>query len=266
MLGKQMPAQFTETCWRGRGGNVRQRLDQVLVTRGLVQSRARAADLIARGAVAVDGRIATKAGLMVDPAVEITVDAVANAHVARSGMKLLAALEAFGFDARGQTALDIGASTGGFTQVLLEAGARRVYAVDVGHDQLHERLRDDERVVSMERQDARALTQMEISEPVSAIVADVSFVSVIDVLPTPLNFAAESCWLVVLVKPQFEVGRAAVGKRGVVRDETARQRAVRDVTDFLAAREWRVVGAIPSPLPGKEGNMEWLIGALRGNG
>jgi len=231
-----------------------------------VQSRARAADLIARGAVAVAGRVARKAGLMVEPDVQVTVDALANAYVARSGVKLVAALDAFGFNASRRVTLDVGASTGGFTQVLLEAGATRVYAVDVGHGQLHETLRADPRVVSMEGQDARELTRQVLPDPVEAIVADVSFLSLRQALPVPLKLAAPSCWLVALVKPQFEAGRAAIGKRGVVRDESAQTRAAGDVAAFLQAAGWRVVGTIPSPLPGKEGNTEWLIGAVLGNG
>ncbi|MGD9670484.1 MAG: TlyA family RNA methyltransferase [Hyphomicrobiaceae bacterium] len=245
---------------------MRQRLDHILVARGLVQSRARAADLIARGAIVVAGRVAGKAGLLVEPDVEITVDAAANAHVARSGAKLVAALDAFGLDAAGRVALDVGASTGGFTQVLLEADAKRVYAVDVGHGQLHETLRKHPRVVSMEGQDARELTRSLVPDPVEAIVADVSFVSLRQVLPVPLGLAARCCWLVALVKPQFEAGRGAVGKRGVVRDEDAQKRSTADVAAFLEAAGWRVVGAIPSPLPGKEGNTEWLVGAMRSDG
>lgn len=245
---------------------MRQRLDQVLVTRGLVQSRARAADLIVRGAVVVAGRIASKAGMMVEADAAITVEASANAYVARSGAKLVAALQAFQFDARGRVGLDVGASTGGFTQVLLEAGARRVYAVDVGHGQLHEMLRLDPRVVSMERHDARALSREAVPEPVDVIVADVSFLSLRQALPVPLRLAAPSCWLVALVKPQFEVGRTSVGKRGVVRDEAARGRALGDVSEYLEVAGWRVAGAIPSPLPGKEGNTEWLVGAVRNDG
>lgn len=245
---------------------MRHRLDQLLVTRGLVQSRARASDLITRGAVTVGGRVVGKAGLMVDPDVEITVDAAANAYVARSGAKLVAALDAFDFDPTGLVALDVGASTGGFTQVLLEKGANRVYAVDVGHGQLHQSLRDDPRVVCLERHDARELSCQTVSQPIEAIVADVSFLSLRQALPVPLRLAAGSCWLVALVKPQFEAGRAAIGKRGVVRDEVARERAVEDIADFLAASGWRVVGSIASPLPGKEGNREWLIGAVRRDG
>jgi 23S rRNA (cytidine1920-2'-O)/16S rRNA (cytidine1409-2'-O)-methyltransferase len=242
---------------------VRQRLDQVLVARGLVQSRARAADLIARGAVAVAGQAAAKAGQLVYPDCAITVDAAANAHVARSGAKLAAALDAFGFAAAGRVALDVGSSTGGFAQVLLEAGAERVYGVDVGHDQLHAALRTDTRVVSLEGQDARLLMPQDVPETVGAIVADVSFVSLKDVLPVPLTFAGPACWLVALVKPQFEVGRGLVSKRGVVRDDDARLRAVDEVASFLREAGWREVGRMVSPLPGKEGNVEWLIGAVR---
>lgn len=242
---------------------MRQRLDHILVTRGLVQSRSRAADLIRRGAVTVDGVAAAKPGQLVDAAARLHVDANANAHVARSGGKLMAALQEFGLDVQGRVALDIGASTGGFTQVLLEAGARRVYAVDIGRDQLHARLRADPRVVSLEGVDARALTRATLAEPVGAIVADVSFVSLRHVLPAPLRLATPGCWLVALVKPQFEVGRSAIGKRGVVRDEAARQRAVADIMQFLEDEGWRILGDLVSPVPGKEGNVEWLVGAIR---
>ena len=242
---------------------MRQRLDQLLVARGLVQSRARAADLIARGAVRIAGELAAKAGQLVAAEAEVAVDPAANAHVARSGAKLAAALARFELDAHGVTALDIGASTGGFTQVLLEAGARKVYAVDVGHAQLHDSLRSDPRVVSLEGQDARGLSRVQIAEPVMAIVADVSFVSLRHVLPEPLRLAAEGCWLVALVKPQFEAGRDAIGKRGIVYEEAVRQGAVQGIVSFLEGAGWRIVGDLQSPLPGKEGNIEWLVGAVR---
>ena len=241
---------------------MRKRLDQEMVARGLVQSRARAGDLIRRGAVLVSGRVANKAGQLVDPTVELIVDAAANAHVARSGLKLSAGIAHFGFAACNRIALDVGSSTGGFTQVLLENGARLVYAVDVGKDQLHASLRGDPRVVSIERQDARTLTRAQVPEPVDAIVADVSFISLRDVLSEPLRFAAPSCWLVALVKPQFEAGRGTLDKRGVVRDPAEQERAVHEVSRFLAECGWHVCGSVPSPLPGKEGNQEWLIGAI----
>lgn len=245
-----------------QGVIVRKRLDQELVARGLVQSRARASDLIRRGAVMVAGQVACKSGQLVDPSVELSVDAAANAHVARSALKLKAGLSHFDFDVNNRTALDIGSSTGGFTQVLLECGARKVYAVDVGRQQLHELLRDDPRVVSLEGQDARTLVRAQVPDPVDAIVADVSFISVRDALDVPLQFAAAPCWLVALVKPQFEAGRAAVGKRGVVRDQSCQERAVHEVSSFLSKRGWQVRGSVVSPLPGKEGNQEWLIGAI----
>ncbi|MFN3869083.1 MAG: TlyA family RNA methyltransferase [Hyphomicrobiaceae bacterium] len=237
------------------------RLDQILVSRGLVQSRARAADLVARGAVRIGDDIARKAGQMIDDTVAITVDETANAYVARSGAKLAAALDHFGFAASGRIALDIGASTGGFTQVLLERGAARVYGVEVGRDQLHARLRADTRIVSLEQTDARDLTPILIPEPIDAIVADVSFISLTQALPKPLAFAVPGAWLVALVKPQFEAGREALAKRGVVKDEAARAAAVSRIAAWLRAQGWRVVGDMVSPLPGKDGNIEHLIGA-----
>lgn len=240
---------------------MKQRLDQELVARGLVQSRARAADLVRRGAVMVDGRGAVKPGQLVDAGTELAVDERANAYVARSGGKLEAALRGFGFDARNRVALDIGASTGGFTQVLLEAGARKVYAVDVGHDQLHASLGVDARVVSLEGQDARLLTRAVIAEPVEVLVADVSFVSLVQVLPQPLLLAAPGCRLVALVKPQFEVGPQGLAKGGIVRDESlfagVRER-------ILAAAEnagLRALNWFESPIAGGDGNREFFLHA-----
>lgn len=242
---------------------MRQRLDQLLVDRGLVATRARAADLIRRGAVAVAGVAARKPGQLVANEAALAVDAAANAYVARSGLKLAAALDAFGLDANGRVALDVGASTGGFTQVLLERGVARVYAVDVGHGQLHADVAGDARVVSLESVDVRDLTAREIAEPVGAVVADVSFIGLKQALPVPMALSAADAWLVALVKPQFEAGREALGKRGVVRDEAVRQAAVDDIAAWLTAAGWRIVGSMVSPLPGKEGNIEHLIGAVR---
>lgn len=245
------------------GGSPSVRLDSALVARGLVATRARAADLVRRGAVVVDGKPAKKAGQLVDMAACLDVDEEANAYVARSGLKLKGALEAFGFDATGRVALDVGASTGGFTQVLLERGAARVFAVDVGHGQLHADVASDPRVVSLEQTDARTLSACEITEPVGAIVADVSFISLKQVLPAALALAACDAWLVALVKPQFEAGRGALGKRGVVREEAVRRAVVDDIAAWIGGQGWRVVGDMASPLPGKEGNIEHLIGAVR---
>ena len=180
------------------------------------------------------------------PAPTCSVAAGAGDHVSRGALKLMAALEHFRFSALGVVALDVGASTGGFTQVLLERGAARVYAVDVGHGQLHARLAEDPRVVSLERCDARSLDRTRIPEPVGAIVADVSFISLTKALPAALALAAEPAWLVALIKPQFEAGRAAVGRGGIVRDAAARARAVALVQDWVAAQAgWQRGGRDP---------------------
>lgn len=241
----------------------RLRLDQVLVARGLVQSRARAADLVARGAVRIAGVVASKAGQLIAEDAALAIDEAANAYVARSGAKLAAALDRFGYPASGRVALDIGASTGGFTEVLLQRGIARVYAVEVGREQLHARLRGDDRIVSLEATDARDLTAAVVPDAVGAIVADVSFISLTQALPASLALASPGAWLVALVKPQFEAGRDALGKRGVVKDEAARAAAVARIAGWLTERGWRVDGEIVSPLPGKEGNIEHLIGATR---
>jgi 23S rRNA (cytidine1920-2'-O)/16S rRNA (cytidine1409-2'-O)-methyltransferase len=241
------------------------RLDLVLVERGLAVSRARARDLIRRGLVEVAGTVETKAGAAIAPGADVRVAAGAGDHVSRGALKLMAALEHFRFSALGVVALDVGASAGGFTQVLLERGAARVFAVDVGHGQLHARLAEDPRVVSLERCDARSLDRTRIPEPVGAIVADVSFISLTKALPAALALAAEPAWLVALVKPQFEAGRAAVGRGGIVRDPAARARAIALVQDWVAAQAgWQVAGVIPSPIAGGSGNEEYLLGAVRG--
>lgn len=243
--------------------DMRERLDQVLVRRGLVKSRSRARDLVMRRAVQVDGVFAEKPGQLVEPEVLLNVDREANAHVARSGAKLLAGLEAFELSAEGRVALDVGASTGGFTQVLLEGGATRVYAVDVGRDQLDANLAADQRVISLEGNDVRRLSVSEVPEQVSAIAIDVSFISLSQVLPAAVSFAADRCWLIALIKPQFEVGRGGLSKRGLVRDEDAAAGAVERIRQGLMEFGWQVLGALPSPLTGKSGNSEILIGARR---
>ncbi len=241
---------------------VRIRLDRVLVDRGLVPTRSRARDLIARGCVMVGGAAATKPGQEVEPDVDVAVSDDVGAYVSRGSLKLAAALAHFGFTADGIAALDVGASTGGFTQVLLEAGARRVYAVDVGRGQLHPSIAGDPQVVSLEGTDARGLDPLQIPEAVGAIVADVSFISLTKVLPVPLSFAGPGAWLAALINPQFEAGRQAVGKGGIVRDAADRQRAVETVRDWVMMQPgWRVEGVIDSPLPGGSGNQEFLIGA-----
>lgn len=250
---------MTETHHRDR----KIRLDQFLAEQGLAPSRARAADLIRRGAVRVEGVVVARPAQAVREGARIAIEPGGGAgYVSRGALKLRAALDAFGFSPRERTALDVGASTGGFTEVLLERGAARVHAVDVGRGQLHERLRCDPRVVCLENADIRTLPRERLAGAVGAIVVDVSFISLLKVLPSALAFAAPDAWLTALIKPQFEAGRAAVGKGGVVRDEAARMRAVEDVAAFLAAQPgWAVAGVIPAPVRGGDGNQEYLIGA-----
>ncbi|BAQ16542.1 TlyA family RNA methyltransferase [Methyloceanibacter caenitepidi] len=239
----------------------KKRIDQRLVEEGLAPSRAQAADLVRRGRVLVDGVLAAKPGAAVADDVSVGLVPGTDAHVSRGALKLEAALEAFDLSPEGCVALDVGASTGGFTEVLLARGAAKVYAVDVGRDQLHASLRDDPRVVPLEATDARRIDQTLVPEAVSAITADVSFISLTQALPAALRRAVPGAWLAALVKPQFEAGRDAVGKGGLVRDEADRQRAVARVQEFLAAEGWLVIGVIESPIPGGSGNVEYLIGA-----
>jgi 23S rRNA (cytidine1920-2'-O)/16S rRNA (cytidine1409-2'-O)-methyltransferase len=240
------------------------RLDRRLVEAGLAVSRARAADFVRRGCVTVAGETVLKPAAMVAADVALALSGDAGAYVSRAVLKLEAALDAFGFDPKDRVALDVGASTGGFTEVLLARGAAKVFAVDVGREQLHESLRSDPRVMSLEATDARALDTATITEPVTAIVADVSFISLTQALPVPLSFAASDAWLVALVKPQFEAGREAVGRGGIVRDEKDRERSVTRVRDFLEGEGWTVLGVAQSPIEGGSGNIEFLIGARHG--
>ena len=242
---------------------VRTRLDRVVVERGLAATRSRARDLILRGCVTVDGAVSNKPGQEVGKDVVVGVSSECTDYVSRGAVKLTAALAHFGFEAQGRVALDVGASTGGFTQVLLQAGATRVYAVDVGRGQLDARIAGDERVISLEATDARTLSSELVPEPVDAIVADVSFISLTKVLPVPLSLASANAWLVALVKPQFEAGRQAVGKGGVVRDAADRERSVETVREWIAKQPgWTVNGVIDSPIVGGSGNQEFLLGAV----
>jgi 23S rRNA (cytidine1920-2'-O)/16S rRNA (cytidine1409-2'-O)-methyltransferase len=242
----------------------RRRLDLEKMARELAQSRARAQDLIMRRLMTINVVIAGKSGRLVGGDENIAVAPGGGDYVSRGALKLAAGLDAFGLSPEARVALDLGASTGGFTEVLLERGARRVYAIDVGHGQLHDRLRGDPRVVALERLDARHLTPAEIAAPAGAITADLSFISLTLVLPHALTFATTHAWLVALVKPQFEAGRAAVGKGGIVRNPADRQRAVERVTACIASQAgWTVLGTIPSPIAGQDGNEEWLVAARR---
>jgi 23S rRNA (cytidine1920-2'-O)/16S rRNA (cytidine1409-2'-O)-methyltransferase len=242
-----------------------ERLDLALVARGLAPSRARARDAILRGHVSVDGVPAAKPSLTVRPGASITIDDPAQDYVSRGAVKLVAALDRFGYSPEGLVALDIGASTGGFTEVLLERGARKVFAVDVGHGQLHPRLAEDPRVVVREGLNARDLSSADLGMRVGAIVIDVSFISLRLVLPSTLAFADTTTWGVFLVKPQFEVGRAFLGKGGIVRDENLARRSADDIALYLSRdMGWRVDGLISSPIAGGGGNREFLIGARNG--
>ena len=236
------------------------RLDRLLVDRGLFSSRARAQAAIAAGLVRVGGVVVDKAATPVadDAAIEAEQP---HPYVSRGGLKLAHALDVFGIDCRERVAIDIGASTGGFTQVLLERGARLVFAVDVGRDQLHPSLRTEGRVISLEGQDARTLTTAEITQPPDLLVCDASFIAAAHVLPRPLSLLAPGADVVVLVKPQFEVGRSHLGKRGIVRSEAVQDRAVADVAHFLAGQGFVESGRTESPITGGDGNREWLIAA-----
>jgi 23S rRNA (cytidine1920-2'-O)/16S rRNA (cytidine1409-2'-O)-methyltransferase len=240
------------------------RLDLMLVARGLAPSRARAQDLIKRGFVFVAGKSCNKPAFEVATSQPVEVSPEAPGYVSRGAEKLAAALDHFGFDPADAVALDVGASTGGFTEVLLERGATCVFAVDVGSSQLHEKLKADPRVVSLENCDARELSRAQVPKPAGAIVVDVSFISVTKVLGSILPLASDSAWLIVLVKPQFEVGRERVGSGGIVRDEAARRDAVRAVREWLLKQPgWRAIGEMESPITGGSGNVEYLIGAQR---
>jgi 23S rRNA (cytidine1920-2'-O)/16S rRNA (cytidine1409-2'-O)-methyltransferase len=239
------------------------RLDQMLVEHGLVPSRARAQDLIRRGFVRVAGNICDKPAFDVKGAADIEISPSAPCYVSRGAEKLAAALDSFAFDPAGLAALDVGASTGGFTEVLLERGAARVYAVDVGSAQLHPSLRNDPRIVALENCDARTVSRESIPEPVGAIVVDVSFISATKVLPAVLPLAADRAWLIVLVKPQFEVGKERVGGGGIVRDESARRDAVDSVKASIVGAGWKITGEMTSPILGGSGNVEFRVGARR---
>ena len=242
----------------------RLRLDQALVERGLVRTRARARDLILRGLVAVGSRTAAKPAQLVSASDVVHVLTPDVDYVSRGALKLAAALAHFQFEAQGRVGLDIGASTGGFTQTLLAAGTRKVYAVDNGRGQLHARLAGDPRVVSLEGLDARRLDNILIPEPVEALVADVSFISLAKALPAALDLAAPGCWLTALIKPQFELAPGDVPRDGIIKDAAVQAAAVARIEDWLSGISgWRVLGCIQSPIHGGDGNIEFLIGAVR---
>ena len=239
------------------------RADMLLFAQGLAESRTRAQALILAGAVYVGDRKVAKAGdLLPDDAV-LTVKGRDHPWVSRGGVKLAHGLAHFGFDVTGAIAMDVGSSTGGFTDVLLTNGAAKVYAIDVGTNQLAWKLRSDDRVIVHEQTNARALTAAIIPEPIDIIVCDASFIALAKVLDIALDFARPDGKLVALVKPQFEAGRGEVGKGGVVRDPVIHQRVCDAAAAWIESNGWRVLGIEPSPITGPEGNVEFLLGAVK---
>jgi len=237
------------------------RVDQLLVDRGLVESRTRAQALIMAGLVFQGERKIDKPGQMLAEDAALDVRGRDHPWVSRGGIKLAHALAHFGWEPEGAVAIDVGSSTGGFTDVLLSHGAARVYAVDSGTNQLAWKLRQDPRVVVLEQTSARILTEAHIAEPVGWIVCDASFISLAKVLEKPLAFAEPGARLIALIKPQFEAGRSEVGKGGVVRDPAVHARVCAEVQAWLEAQGWRLEGLTQSPITGPEGNIEFLIGA-----
>ncbi len=242
----------------------KRRADQLLVERGLAESRTRAQALILAGIVYEGDRRIAKAGEQFAVDAALTVKGRAHPWVSRGGVKLAHALDHFGVDVSARVALDIGASTGGFTDVLLARGAQRVYAIDVGHGQLAWKLRQDPRVVVHERLNARLLTRELIPEPVGIIACDASFIGLAKILPAPLLLAVAGADLVALVKPQFEAGREHVGKGGVVRDPAIHATVCNRAAEWVGAQPgWTVIGVVESPILGPDGNREFFLYASR---
>ncbi|URW74779.1 TlyA family RNA methyltransferase [Sphingomonas donggukensis] len=240
------------------------RADQLIADRGLAESRTRAQALVMAGLVFVGDRKVDKPGQLLPTDATIDVRGRDHPWVSRGGIKLAHALDHFGWDVGGTVAIDVGSSTGGFTDVLLTRGAARVYAVDSGTNQLAWKLRQDDRVIVHEQTSARILTAAHIPESIDLIVCDASFIGLAKVLAVPMGFAAEGARLLALIKPQFEAGREEVGKGGVVRDPAIHARVCAEVADWVAGEGWSVVGVVESPITGPEGNVEFLIAAVRG--
>ena len=240
------------------------RADQLLVDSGLAESRARAQALILAGLVFLGERKIDKAGQQVPDDAALEVKGRDHPWVSRGGIKLAHAIDHFALDVTGMIAIDVGSSTGGFTDVLLTKGAARVYAVDSGTNQLAWKLRSDPRVIVHEQTSARILTTGHIPEPVDIIVCDASFISLAKVLERPMSFARPGAHLVALIKPQFEAGREEVGKGGVVRDPAIHARVCEEVREWLTIQGWTVSGVTTSPITGPQGNVEFLIHASLG--
>lgn len=237
------------------------RADQLLVDRGLAESRTRAQALVMAGLVFTGDRKVEKPGQQLPDDAPLDVRGRDHPWVSRGGIKLAHALDHFGIDPAGAVAIDVGSSTGGFTDVLLSRGAARVYAVDSGTNQLAWKLRQDPRVIVHEQTSARILTPVHIPEPIDLIVCDASFIALAKVLPVPMGFARPGARLAALIKPQFEAGRGEVGKGGVVRDPEIHARVCAEVSDWLASVGWVPEPPVASPITGPEGNVEFLISA-----
>ncbi|HEU0135208.1 MAG TPA: TlyA family RNA methyltransferase [Allosphingosinicella sp.] len=242
---------------------MKSRADQMLVDRGLAESRAKAQALILAGLVFSGERKIEKAGQPLAADAPIEVRGKEHPWVSRGGLKLAHALEHFGWDVTGAVALDVGASTGGFTDVLLSAGAAKVFAVDVGTNQLAWKLRQDPRVVVHEKTNARYLTQEIVTEPVDILVCDSSFISLAKVLDTAVDLVKPGGRLIALIKPQFEAERAEIGKSGVVRDPAVHERVCQSAARWIGSRGWTIEGIVESPITGPEGNVEFLLAARR---
>lgn len=236
-----------------------ERLDMAVFAKGLADSREKAKALVMAGCVYVNGVKALKAGQSVDAADEIELRNTGDSFVSRGAYKLKKALDVFGISPEGLVCIDVGASTGGFTQILLERSAAKVYAVDVGYGQLAWQLRNDPRVVNLERTNFRNIDAKLIPEPVDFACVDVSFISLKLILPALMQFLKESAKVVCLVKPQFEAGRSSVGKKGVVRDAEVHRRVLKEISDFCRTNGYGIIGADYSPIKGPQGNIEFLL-------
>jgi len=242
----------------------KRRADQLLLDRGLVESRARAQALILAGKVFSGDRRVAKAGDQLAEDVALDVRGQDHPWVSRGGLKLDHALTHFDLSPAGRTCLDVGASTGGFTNVLLAHGAAKVHAVDVGHGQLAWKLRSDPRVIVHEKTNARHLTAAQVADPIGALVCDASFIGLQTLLPAPLSLCAAGAWAVALIKPQFEAGRDAIGAKGVVRDPAIHAEVCERIRTWWASLPgWEILGITESPITGPEGNREFLIAARR---